>query len=736
MSIALHGPPDATFASFAAWYAAHGWAVFPCLTRGKTPRIPGGFKGASTDPETVRQWWLRWPDANVAVATGGMSGIFVVDIDVGKGGRESFTDLADAHGGAPDTVRQLTGSGGEHLLFRHPADCPRNTAGKLGAGIDTRGDGGYIIVPSSIHPDTGAAYSWVDGCEPWAIELADLPAWLNPNELVQQKPAEIRRTVFLLDAAGDRVKRCIAYLKTTPNAVSGQGGHDVTLRAACECVRFGLHDGEIAQVMDWYNAEKCDPPWSDGEIRHKIVSAKSKAVFGERLMEDPSPVHIDLSAQVAAATVVEEPADEAVAEVVRPPFPHHLLENIPGTIGRICNWINETATMPQPILTLANVLPFWGAVVGRKVASITNLRTNLYAMGVADSGAGKNHSRERIIELAAEAGISSMIGGEIASDSGLLAALYRQPSCLFQWDEAGHFFAMTTARGSGSHLRQIPATLTKLFSAASTTYMGKEYADQKARPRQDIEQPNACFYGTTVPDRLYQSLTTDEIRDGFLGRILLFVSDDNSPARREGMARPAPPGSIVDEIQHWVSRSDLPRARGGNLAGHEPIEVPLTSAAARLFRALDSRATKAKLEARESEKGIYVLHTRTWEHAMKIALIVASGCNMHQPEIDEEVAAWSIDLVEFLIRNLITIVETEVADNEHEAVVNRVLKIIAKSRQSGVSRYALSRRTQWLKQRDRKDVLEQLIESGRVAAVERHGSRGPVAVVYVAAEYA
>lgn len=75
---------------------------------------------------------------------------------------------------------------------------------------------------------------------------------------------------------------CLAYLDKVPRAVSGSGGHDAAFRAACECVRFGLSDAEMWEAMTWFNQNRCSPPWSENELRHKIEDATRKAGFGER----------------------------------------------------------------------------------------------------------------------------------------------------------------------------------------------------------------------------------------------------------------------------------------------------------------------------------------------------------------------------------------------------------------------------------------------------------------------
>ena len=141
-------------------YAGRGVPVFPCEPGAKRPLTRNGHWDATTDPRAIRRWWGRWPTANVGVPTGRKSGVVVLDVDPDAGGSESLAKLERAGGSAPTTARARTGGGGIHLFFRHPSGTEiRNSAGLLGAGLDVRGEGGYVVVPPSR---TRGPYRWVD----------------------------------------------------------------------------------------------------------------------------------------------------------------------------------------------------------------------------------------------------------------------------------------------------------------------------------------------------------------------------------------------------------------------------------------------------------------------------------------------------------------------------------------------------------------------------------------------
>lgn len=168
-----------------------------CGDAGKHPigsMVPHGVKDASSDPVTIKRWWGAMPTANIGMATGG--GLIVVDLDLnqGKAGDESWAALEKLHGKAPPTVEVLTGGGGTHLWFTVPAGIKiGNSAQKLGSGIDIRGDGGYVLVPESLHK-SGNRYRFEGSSDPTeGVEPAPAPAWLLT--LLTAQPAQAQANI-------------------------------------------------------------------------------------------------------------------------------------------------------------------------------------------------------------------------------------------------------------------------------------------------------------------------------------------------------------------------------------------------------------------------------------------------------------------------------------------------------------------------------------------------------------
>jgi KaiC/GvpD/RAD55 family RecA-like ATPase len=232
---------------FAKFYTDRKWDVFPLPPRAKIPRVKWP-EVATHEQNMAVGWWDTDPEANIAIATGKRSGIVVVDVDPDHGGYESLTELIVQHGKLPNTPVARTGGGGEHLFFAHPDYEIRNSAGRLGPGLDVRGDGGYVVAAPSVHPN-GKSYEWV--VKPSETPLAPMPAWM-------------------LDALKDTAPTA---MPVSANGGIANGSRNNTLTSLAGSMRRrGFDEDAIFSALKIHNAKFCRPPLTDGEI---LVIAKS-----------------------------------------------------------------------------------------------------------------------------------------------------------------------------------------------------------------------------------------------------------------------------------------------------------------------------------------------------------------------------------------------------------------------------------------------------------------------------
>lgn len=199
-------------------YAARGWRVAPIAPGRKHPRLKAWQDKATTDPDMVRAWWTRFATDGVSIVTGEASQLVVIDIDPRHDGDDTIAELEALHGPLPDTVEAITGGGGRHLYYRMPDGVayPRNDQAGIviGAGVDLRGDGGQVVAPPTIHPDTTQPYTWEIEHSPFdGVAVAEAPAWLV-EQLTRPAPERKPRATkaaTIGDRPGDIFERSCSW---------------------------------------------------------------------------------------------------------------------------------------------------------------------------------------------------------------------------------------------------------------------------------------------------------------------------------------------------------------------------------------------------------------------------------------------------------------------------------------------------------------------------------------------
>ena len=242
---------------WAQYYIKRRWYIFP--TKNKIPLTKHGFKEASIDPEQIVDWWeFEYPDAGIALATGEISGVSVIDIDPRNGGYDSLPKLGQIR----CSLKSYTGGGGEHWFFNHKEGLK---SGKLLEGIDIKSDGGYVILPPSMH-ESGNEYAWQNEEELEDI-LYDFPYLDIPTVYTEYKP-----TNWVCDELGNLKKgyRHSSFVKIIGKLCRGKFKPKeifTLLFPHAERVNYSEQElwKDINDIFErYYKGESCkrDPGWS------------------------------------------------------------------------------------------------------------------------------------------------------------------------------------------------------------------------------------------------------------------------------------------------------------------------------------------------------------------------------------------------------------------------------------------------------------------------------------------
>lgn len=690
---------------------ALGVPVFPCGADKKP--LPGthGFKDASTDQDTIRAMFAQPGAVLIGMPTGAASGVVVIDVDMGPGAQGAA--WLDANSGRlPQTRTIRTRSGGLHLYFIAPLDdVIRNQQSKIAPNVDVRAAGGYVIVAPS------EGYSVADNAAPAAIPDFLLPALLPPAPSPQ--PIAPRRSAPQHGGKAYGLAALDGECEAIRTAPYGQQEH--TLNAAGLKIGSLIAGGELQEGMALaellaagrqMGSQPGREPWRDAELDRKMRRAVADGMSRARAAPEPvvEPVH------PAAELIARLHAKASGAMKALPVAP--ALLDVDGVLGTFVEHCNRTAISPQPFLALAAGICAVGALAGRRYRTRTNLRTNIYAVGIADSGGGKDHARKVIKAVLGQANLTRYLGGEdIASGAAMLTALQRHPAILFQIDEFGDWLAGVLGKNTNTHKKQIAERLKTLYSSADSYIGGTEYANQgrDGRPREDIQEPHACLYGTTTPGQFWQAIAGASMHDGLLARVLICVTEDSYPDEADAAPTEIPEAlvagfqAVAAGAQVQVDAGNLAGVMSGAVAG-DPYLVPASPDVEYAIKAL--RAEQLAMQRRAAGTYVTAIAARWAENAVKLALVRAVSHDPAWPIISAADVAWGRALALHCINTLLQDAERHVADTRHEADMNKAREIIRKH--GPLSERDMIRRGFRLSSRDRADVLRTLVEGGLV----------------------
>jgi hypothetical protein len=246
--------------------ASRGFYIFPC--DGKRPLVK--WRDASTrNLNTIAMWKRQFPNdgCNWGIDCG-KSNIAVLDVDCGKvpEAEDNLLDLLLTHGPLPPTAKSRTISGGYHLL--HTGQIKNSASNKLGKGLDTRGDGGFIVAP---------------GSKGYTLELdlplAPIPQWIvdivgRPTE--REKATADPNYVYDTDSA---IHLATGFLKIAQPALMGSGGNDHIFRTAAHIKDFGVSYDKALELLltHWY--PRCEPNNREESLARILTNAYEYGAF-------------------------------------------------------------------------------------------------------------------------------------------------------------------------------------------------------------------------------------------------------------------------------------------------------------------------------------------------------------------------------------------------------------------------------------------------------------------------
>ena len=414
----------------------------------------------------------------------------------------------------------------------------------------------------------------------------------------------------------------------------------------------------------------------------------------------------DLVANVIAnpPTKVEEVAEEEKYKVMEVgahvPVPDLLTAFPVGILNEISEWIEGFSFEPQPQITQFTALAIASTLCGRNYVSEGGNTSSLFLMVLGETGVGKNYAKTSTQNFFDDVGMTNLLSGSGNTSSGAVFTSLVQAPCHIQIvDEIGKQL-QTARKQSNGMMAEAFSTLVECYSSTTTMLTPKNYSNMsdivagknKDTKKVVVRSPAITLLGLATPAQVYDNLSTVEIEDGFLNRLI--VCDVTLPQKPEQMQMPAP---VPRHIAQWANLIRNPSANSlTSLSGIEmgydikPIHttVKFDTGVKEIFMGY-----RRELKEREAN-GEFALPdmTRRWnENAMRLATCMAVCENALEPLITPELAQWSIMFVEYYGNEFMLNAATKVSDSDFHSLYLKVKEFIERSGEDGMTESELSR---------------------------------------------
>lgn len=701
---------------------------YPCgennKQAGKHPFTRHGVNDASNDIEQVARMFQYRTDLNLGLRTGEISGFFVIDVDGRSGGFASLDSMINTYGHLPETIIIETGNG-VHLWFNYPSgDIKISNRTHIMPGIDVRGESGYVLAPNSRHV-SGKIYTQT---ETSSDQTSDAPSWLLDLVITKKKKdIEPLKSDTISNVESDwSVEEVNRMLDSLDPDMGYQQWLEIGMALHAGGFNLSLWDSWSRSGEKYENGD-CEKRWHGFNPAHGITMG-TLVSMAQMNGWKPKPVE----REIVDTSNIEPLVRKAKESLKKPAEKKETAKTLgfdamalPGLIGDTVRWITKYALRKQPELALLNTLAFAGAVFGRRYASPLNTRTNIYSVGIASTGAGKEHSRKLIKELAHACGLDMKIGADdIRSDSGMLRSLMVNSSQIMMLDEFGHFLQAISNEKSPHYIRSQAKILLKLYSASNSIYNHGEYADVKSDPI-IIQAPNLCIYGTSTEETYSKSLKKAAVESGELNRFVVIKSRTDKEYPDKVMPKYEIDASLQERWADFAAKFGDSLGVIINSSDVAPAPIAIEwGECDELQYAIQCR----QVDKTDGNSPVRHLWGRLFENVVKIAMIFAITRNKDNPvfessdfEIAQMIVESSIEYLTSLASNHMS--ETPQEESNHE-IVNAI-----KDAGGSMGRRDIMRKFRKLKKRDLDDIIGGLIEQ-EVIEVEKVTEKGRPKTIY------
>lgn len=742
-------------------YARLGWHVFPCWwpeqrhdgkwrcacgnDECKSPAkhpigalVPGGQNNATTDEETIRAWWSRYPQANIAVALAA-SGLCAVDVDPRNGGLETVELLEAKFGSLQSDVMQFTGGGGWHSVFQLPRDAS-SLPGRLGPGVDFKING-YIMGDPSLHV-SGKRYGWEASSDPReGVVPSPLPDWVR--SMASAAPAHHTAG----DGVGSRYlgPTVVEDLQSALEAVPSDD-RDLWVRFCLALKPCGQQGWALWDAWS-RKSVKYDPVdaarvWYTARPRGEIGYETIFAVAQEHGWKNPA--RTQPAAPVAAAPVADEPA----AEVAGQRFDEALPPCPVDAVNRLAAWVEARSDQAHPLVCQAVALSIVSAAAARRYVSEHGDPASLYLGIIAPAASFGRTAFSAAEDALMLSGLSEMVRGvRISSPQQLFSSLYNAPALYYLADDWGEqmYFARRQPSGLLGHTMSIingriwaaPAQIA--LDNWAEVGLGRARSEEEG-PRPILQRPTLNLLALIAGSQVEQTLRRSELSRGAVDSMVFVCAED--PARWTD--RPSQRERPLDAAVHETLRRLRGFGPGETALTHEQLfgGLAVVVPAMKTVRVTgDLQGAQMALAQAYAQRGplARMLSAGARRNMARICTALAAAANPDDPIVTEPMVEWASAFIRQALEATLRVFRdrggAEDGETGRPSVYHKVESFLRDCGSHGASKRELVKGVRMFRELadDKRDeLLERIAKDGVAVVLSKKGVRGHR---YVLAEF-
>ena len=359
----------------------------------------------------------------------------------------------------------------------------------------------------------------------------------------------------------------------------------------------------------------------------------------------------------------------------------------PGILSDVINYYNATAGNPQPLFAIQSALAVCSTILSRSYISDRENFASLYFLNLGKSGTGKEHSKTVIERILHQSNLGHLINGDGYTSAGaVFSALLNKPRHISIIDEFGRYIEAGRDLKNGSHMqREANTKLMESFSRCngvlrpqsySTMTLKKSVADE-INNRQ-IFNPGLTIYGMSTPDTFLNAMNIGAVKDGFINRFIVAISNAERSVRQH-----KPALAVPERITSWAKAVTDRYGREHTASDQcQPIELVFTEAALALNNAFQLYAIE---KANQLEQyGMAELPGRASEMTMRIALICALAEDPMAEVIEVRHLEWANEYIKDRLEDIANLLKRTLSNSDYEKNKKEILIALREAGEDGV----------------------------------------------------